>query len=303
LIIIFGIFWLLGENPGEIHWNWKGLLPNLTSLNELVLISGVLLGLAGLEMSSVHAQNVVNPKKDYLLGIFSSALLIIIVSILGGLSIANVVPLEKIELTSAGMEAFRFFFQAFQIPWMTPLISAITAFGAVGMLSTWIAGPSRGLLAAAADGDLPPIFHKSNRHGMPVAILTTQAILVTILSTLFLFMPSVNSSYWALIALSSVLYQLMYILMFLSLLVLRYKKPAMKRPYEIPFGKVGLWLVGGFGITGSTFGLFFAFFPPAQFSVGKLFLFESFLIGGILFFCSIPLLCYRFRKHFHSKEV
>lgn len=296
LIIALGFFWIFGGNTIEIQWNWKGVFPKLTSLNELVLLSGVILGLSGLEMSGVHAQNVVNPKKDYPLGIFSSAFLIIIISILGGLAIASVVPPEKIELASGSMKAFAFFFQAFQTPWMTPLISAITTFGAVGMLSTWIAGPSRGLLAAATDGDLPPFFHKTNRFGMPTSILTGQAILVSLLAFLFLFMPSINSSYWALIALASILYQLMYLLMFLSLIILRYKEPKTKRPYHIPFGKWGLWIVGGCGIFGSSFGLFFAFFPPSQFAIGKLILFESFLIGGTLFFCAIPFFIYRLRS-------
>ncbi|HLB53396.1 MAG TPA: amino acid permease, partial [Chlamydiales bacterium] len=296
LIILLGVFWAFGNHPSEICWSWKGMLPNLTHLNELVLLSGVLLGLAGLEMSGVHARNVVNPKKDYPLGIFSSAILIIVVSVLGGLSIATVVPRENIELTSGSMKAFASFFQAFKAPWLTPLISAITTFGAIGMLSTWIAGPSRGLLAAAVDGDLPKIFHRANRFGMPTAILTAQALLVSLLATLFLFMPSVNSSYWALIALASILYQLMYLLMFSALLALRYKEPKTHRPYKIPLGKLGLWLVGGCGIFGSTFGLLFAFFPPSQFDIGKLLLFESFLIGGTIFFCMIPFCLFRIRS-------
>ncbi len=39
-------------------------------------------------------------------------------------------------------------------------------------------------------------------------MLITQAIIVTVLSALFLFMPSVNGSYWLLTALAAQLYML-----------------------------------------------------------------------------------------------
>lgn len=296
LIIFLGFFWIFKGNPTQIEWNWKGIFPSLGSLNELVLLSGVLLGLGGLEMSCVHAQNVENPKKDYPLAIFFSAFLILLFSALGALSIAAIVPLEKIELASGGMEAFSFLFQALHAPWMIPVLSAITAFGALGMMSTWIVGPSRGILATAEDGDLPAIFHRVNSQNVPVTILITQGLIVTFLSSIFLFMPSVNSSYWALVALSSISYQMMYLMMFASLIVLRYKKPDLERPYQIPFGKIGLWITGIFGMMGSFFGFIFAFFPPTQFGVGKLMIFESFLIGGFLLFSFIPLWIYRHRK-------
>lgn len=296
LIILLGAFWIMNGNPSQISLEWKGLFPDLSSINQLVLLSGLLLGLAGLEMSAVHARDVQDPKKDYPKGIFLSAALILLFSALGALAIAVIVPVKEIELASGGMEAFRFLFEHLEISWATPLIAAITAFGALGMVSTWIVGPSRGLLATAEHGYLPKIFHKVNHAQMPVNILIAQAAIVSVLSLVFLFMPSVNSSYWALVALASILYQVMYILMFITAIILRKKHPNLTRPYRIPFGNVGIWAVGLCGVIGSSFGLFFAFFPPSQFSIGKLVFFESFLIGGTILFCLIPFFILHFRK-------
>src|SRR3546814_3020480 len=78
-----------------------------------------------------------------------------------------------------------------------------------------------GLLVAAEDGNLPEFFQRANRQGAPVVMLMTQAIIVTILSALFLFMPSVNGSYWLLAALAAQLYMLMYLLMFAAAIKLR----------------------------------------------------------------------------------
>ena len=56
LIILLGAFWIMNGNPSQISLEWKGLFPDLSSINQLVLLSGLLLGLAGLEMSAVHGR-------------------------------------------------------------------------------------------------------------------------------------------------------------------------------------------------------------------------------------------------------
>ena len=299
LIILLGALWVFSGHPIQIDVSLKALIPDLGSINQLVLLSGVLLGLAGMEMSAVHAKEVRNPQRDYPKGIFLSAILILLFSTLGALAIAAIVPNEKIQLASGGMEAFRYLFAALKMPWAMPIIAGITTFGALGMMSTWIVGPSRGLYATAEHGDLPPIFHKANKHGMPTHILIAQAIIVSILSLVFLFMPSVNSSYWALVALASLLYMIMYILMFISALVLRKIKPDVPRLYKVP----AIWLFCLLGIFGSGFGVVVSFFPPSQIDTGSLLILEAFLIGATILFCVIPFLIFASRKPYWKKPI
>lgn len=296
LIIVLGALWIFGGHPLQFEVSWKALVPDLNSINQLVLLSGILLGLAGMEMSAVHAKEVRNPKVDYPRGIFLSAILILTFSALGALAIAAIVPNKDIQLASGGMEAFKYLFSEFHLSWAMPIIAAITTFGALGMMSTWIVGPSRGLYATSEHGDLPPIFHKSNKHGMPTNILITQAIIVTVLSLVFLFMPSVNSSYWALVALAALLYMLMYILMFVAAIILRYKFPNVPRHYKVPYGNAGMWAISILGIIGSAFGVVISFFPPSQIDTGSLIILEVFLVGATLIFCIAPLLIFAARK-------
>jgi glutamate:GABA antiporter len=303
LIIAMGAFWILSGHPVQISFSWQAVVPDLTSINQLVLLSGVLLGLAGMEMSAVHAKEVRNPQREYPFGIFLSAMLILLFSILGALTIAAIVPNSEIQLASGGMEAFRYLFNAFHMPWAVPLIAAVTTFGALGMISTWIVGPSRGLYATVEQGHLPPFFHKANAQNMPTNILITQAIIVTVLSLVFLFMPSVNSSYWALVALASLLYMMMYILMFITGIVMRYKHPHAVRTYKIPGGNAGMWIASILGIIGSSFGVAISFFPPSQFDTGRLLILEAFLLGSTLAFCAAPFLIFAARKpHWLKKQ-
>lgn len=296
LILILAGIWLSRGLPSQIIFQWKSLIPDLTSFNELVLLSGFVFSLTGLEMSAVHAKDVEHPKRDYPKAIFLSALLIVTLSALGSLTVATVVPLNELELTSGGMEAFRYLMESLHMAWAVPVIAGVITIGALGMLSTWIVGPSRGLLATAQDGYLPPIMQKTNKHGMPVAIFILQAAIVTVLSFVFLYMPSISTSYWILLALSAELYFIMYILLFIAAIRLRIKKPDVERTYRVPGGKIGLWIVSSMGILSASFALGLSFLPPSQLETGNLFLYESILIGGTIIFCLAPIAIYHLRK-------
>jgi len=131
---------------------------------------------------------------------------------------------------------------------------------------------------------------------MPIYLMIFQAIVVSILSSVFLFMPNISSSYWILIDLAAELYLIMYILLFISAIVLKYKHPNVKRAYTVPFGTVGMWIFSSVGILGSGFTIIMGFFPPSTLESGKLFVFLSFLCGGLFIFLIIPFIIHIFKK-------
>jgi putative glutamate/gamma-aminobutyrate antiporter len=296
IIILLGLFWLFSGNPIQINLSMGSFIPSMGNPLHLVFFTGVLLSLAGMEMSAVHARDVQNPQRDYPRAIFLSAALILILSILGVLAIAMVVPQSKISLVAGSLQAFSYFVNAYGMGWLTPFMAILIAIGALGAMSTWMVGPSRGLLAAAQSGDLPPSLRKINRHGMPVTLLVVQGIIVSILSLVFLLMPSVNSAFWILSAMVAQVYLIMYILMFAAAIKLRYKKPDVERAYKIPGGKRGIWIVAGTGIVASAFAIIIGFFPPSEFYIGSTFSYLTFLILGIVVICFIPALILRFQK-------
>jgi amino acid transporter len=80
---------------------------------------------------------------------------------------------------------------------------------------------------------------------------------------MFLFVPSINSSYWMLTALTTQILVLMYIMIFAAAIRLRYTQPDVPRAYKVPGGKAGIWTVAGLGIVGSAFSLIIGFVPPS----------------------------------------
>ena len=296
VIIGLGLFWYLSGHPIQISFTLSSFFPDFSSLKQLVFFAGVLIALGGLEMSAIHARDVKDPQRNYPKAILLSAILILGLYVLGVLAVALVIPQSDINLVAGSLQAFSVFVEAYGLQWMTPLMAGLLALGAFGGLSTWIVGPSRGLLGAAQSGDLPPVFRKVNRHGMPVPLLIVQAIIVTVISLVFLVMPTVSSAYWILNALVAQLYLLMYLLLFAAAIWLRYKRPHVERTYKVPGGIFGMWIVAGLGFLGSLFAFFVGFFPPAQIQMGSSLFYSLFLLGSIILACLAPSLILLFQK-------
>lgn len=293
LLIGFAAHWLIAGYPTKMDLSWKALIPQETHLNEMIFFVGMLLGFAGMEMNAVHAKDVQNPKKNFPQAIFISALLIVSISILGILSIGIVIPKEKISLVTAITESAACYFQRVHLDRLLSPFALLISFGALGAISSWLVGTSRGLLFASQGNRLPQFLLHQNRHEVPTGIMFLQGILVTAFSFLFVTMPSLNSAFWVLTALSTQLYVLMYILMFLAVICLRKKFPLVKREYSIPGGKIGLYLVSGIGITTSIFSFGIGFIPPVQIQFNNRFSYVFFLCLAIVIACLLPMLFFR----------
>jgi len=304
VIITLGLIWFFSGNVPQISMTAKDLFPDMTSIRNIVFLAGVLLTYAGMEVSAVHAQEVKNPQKNYPRAIFLAVLIILVIVILGSLSIAVVVPQPKISLVAGLMQAFTMFFNDYHLKWIVPVVAFMITLGALGQVSAWIVGPSKGLFATAKEGDLPPFFQRVNKNGVPINLLAVQGCIVTILSLIFLLMPDVSSSYWLLSVLTVQLYLIMYILLYSAAIKLRYSKPNVQRAYKIPGGNWGMWIVAGVGILGALFAIFIGFFPPAQLQSESILFYGLFLALGILVMFGVPLVIYQFRKpHWQVTET
>lgn len=295
-IISLGATWVIHGNPVQTPLTFSSLIPDLSTINNLVFLSGLFLAFAGLEVSAAYAGDVKNPQKNYPKAIILGALITFLVFMLGALSIAIVIPKEEISLVSGLMEAFKVFLNTYHLDWALPIIAFLLIIGAIAEVNSWIIGPVRGLHATSSHGNLPPILQKTNSHNVPVNLLLFQAIIVTITSLIFLYMPTVSSAFWILTALSAQSYLVMYVLMFIAALKLRYSKPHVERPYRVPFGNPGMWVFSLFGVLASIFGIALGFVPPAQIDVGNPVIYGSLLGAGLLFMCGLPLLIHLKRE-------
>jgi putative glutamate/gamma-aminobutyrate antiporter len=298
LIIVLGILWVVMGNNLEFIQAGQALnfLPNFSSFNSLAFLAGIVLLFAGMEVGAVHVTELKKPTTQFPSAIFTAMFIIIIIFTLGSLSIAAVIPASGIDLTAGIMQGLNELLDKFSIGWLLPVMGFLIAFGAVGGVLAWIVGPSKGLLATAVDGDLPPFMAKTNKNGVQQNILLIQGLIVTSLSFVFLIMPTVSSAFFILSILTVSPYLIMYFLLFVSAIKLRYTRPNVERAFKLPWGNFGMWLIAGVGILAVIFAFFIGFFPPEQLQVGNPTFYVSFLIGGVIVFVGIPIIINMIKK-------
>jgi len=297
VLIIGGFWYIFSGNPVQLtlHPALGDFIPNLSSASNLVLLVTFVFVFIGIEMTAAHATEIENVRKNYPLGILVVGVLMAIVSIVGALIVAMLVPVNSLNLLAGIMQSFNVIFSAVSLPWLTLLFALLIAIGAIGQVSTWILGPVRGLFATAAEGTLPPALQKKNENGIPTNMLILQAILITFWGAVYVILPGgVNSSFWMLFALTTTVYIVMYFLMYAAAIKLRYTRPDVPRAFTIPGGKAGMWLVSGFGFAMMAFLFVLAMLPPSQIKEGSGFV--LFMVTGTILVTLVPLIIYAFRK-------
>lgn len=287
-IAALGFVWLSLGKSSQIHFSYRTFFPSLNDVNNLAFLTNILFGLMGMEMSAVHAGDVQNPTRDYPRALIISTIIILTTLVFACLAITIVVPVKQLNLVSGLIDAFGIFFNAYHMGWFLPVVAILIIVGSLSSAAAWVMGPARGLHIASADNKLPDIFSRTNSKNMPIGILLIQGIVVTILCTVFLVMPTVNSSYWVLSNLTAQLALLFYILLFAAAIRLRYKHATVDRAYKIPGGKIGIWLVGGIGIATCIGAIILGFLPPSQVGVGKITSYEMILVFGVAACCLPP---------------
>ncbi len=261
LLIIFGFVWLGTGEKSEVPLDAAAIIPPFTGIASIVLIVSNVLAYAGMEVNAVHVNQMKDPGRGYPRSVFLASVLILLVFILPTLAISIAVPEKQLGLTNGIMLAFQAYFDQWGVSWATAVVSALIAAGALASVITWIAGPSKGLLAAAETGLLPLGLQKRNKEGVQSGILMLQGTIVTILAAIFVVLPNVSGAFVALVDMAAALYLIMYLLMFAAAIRLRRTKPDVKRTYRVP----AMNLVAGVGFIGCLAAFVMAFIPPSGF--------------------------------------
>ena len=295
LLIILGAVYIFsgGHNYMNMH---ESFFPDLANFDNLVLASSIFLFYAGMEMMGIHVMDVDKPKRNYPRAIIIGSLVTVIIFVLGTFSLGFIIPAKDISLTQSLLYGFDRYFAYFHIRWAGPVMAVALVFGVLAGVLTWVAGPSKGIFTVGRAGYLPPFFQRTNSRGVQRNILLVQGCIVTILSLLFVVMPSVQSFYQIMSQLTVLLYLIMYMLMFAAAITLRYKLPRMERPFRLGKGNWLMWLLGGMGFCGSLLAFVLSFIPPAQIAVGSTTVWFSVLIIGAIVVVAAPFIIYACRK-------
>jgi len=293
LLVVLGIVYLLQGNPSAAPMDADHLIPKWTGIASLVLIVNNFLSYSGMEMNAVHVSSLRNPRTEFPRAMFFAVGLVLLIFILPALAISWVVPAQALSLTAGVMQAFSEFFAYFGIERLVPIVAIALVCASVGGMLTWLAGPSKGLLLIARqEGYLPPFFQEQNENEVPVHILVVQGAVTTVIALLYALIPSVSSAYWILSVMTTQVYLVVYLLMFVAAVRLRRDQPEVERGYKAP----AITLLCVVGFLASAAAIIIGFVPPSQFENGSAAAYGALILAGTVLIGLLPPVLFLWRR-------
>jgi amino acid transporter len=112
--------------------------------------------------------------------------------------------------------------------------------------ATWIMGADRSQAVAGFDGAAPrSLGYFSARWGTPLVVNLLSGVFSTIVMVLaFQLTGNANKYFTAVLGLAISTTTISYLVVFPAVIKLRYSHPHVPRPYRVPGGTAGVWLVG-----------------------------------------------------------
>ncbi len=216
----------------------------------------------GFELPSAAGEEMTNPQRDIPYSIARSALLTIL--FFGGpiLGVLLVLPPGQATGLSGFLDAVKAVFTVYgghvaahgtaTLTGAGLILGKIAAVGAILVLLTagtsWLIGADRAQAAAGFDGAGPRILgYFSRRFGTPIVVNLLSGVMASALFVMVLTITHGNTAKYFSVVLGLVisLTVISYILIFPALIKLRYSHPHVHRPFRVPGGLVGAWIVGG----------------------------------------------------------
>ena len=295
ILILLGCVYVATGHPVQMSLK-TGFLPDFGNWHSMVLAASIFLFYAGMEMQAVHVKNLKNPARDYPLSILIATIMTVVIFVLGTLAVGVVIPHKSINLAVSLLVAYRDLWATLGAPWLGNVMAFMVAVGVIGQVTVVTAGPSTGLLAVGKAGYLPKLMQRTNANGISIPILVLQGLIVTFLCLIFVVMPSVESVFQILSQISNIMFLTMYIVMFLAAIALRYSQPNIARPFRIPGGNFGMWLVGLVGLAGALISGALSFAPPTQIGTGNAAVYVGILLAATAVEVAIPFIVFACRK-------
>ncbi len=233
-VIVFGAFFI---SPA----NWHPYIPENTGTFGEFGISGILrasgiifFAYIGFDAVSTAAQEAKNPQRDMPIGILGSLIICTILYILMSAVLTGLVPYPQLNDAAPVVVALK---AHPQLEWLNIWVIVGALAGLTSVILVMILAQARIFLTMAQHGLLPPAFAKVHpEHRTPhVSTVVTGLFAIVAAGLLPINVLSEMVSIGTLIA---------FIVVCIGVLVLRYKRPDLPRPFRVK----GIWFVSVMGV-------------------------------------------------------
>jgi glutamate:GABA antiporter len=232
----------------------------------LALVPLLLFNYVGFELQNGAAEEMENPQKDVPLSVLRSGVIGVLLYAVPIFAILLVLPGEKVTGIGGFLDAVTETFsvyggaQDFLLGAMTLcFVGTLLTSGAV-----WMIGSDRILAVAAYDGAFPGFFGVFNRtFGTPIRVNTMSGIFASIFMIVAVasFHGGADAKFVVVLTIAISTTLISYLWIFPAAVKLRFSHPHVHRPYRVPGGDRGMWIVGILTTFWVALGSFVAVFP------------------------------------------
>lgn len=235
ILSLAGLGIYVAATKGVVNdYSGANLLPkaNLGSLSNL---SVIIFNFLGFEVVATMADNMDDPKHQIPKATIYGGILIAIFYLLAAFAVGVAIPTSKLSASSGLLDTFLVLMG--KMNWFIVMVGVMFMFILISEMISWALGINYVADYAAKNHDLPAIFGKEDKNGMPIGAGIVNGIIASILCVAAPFIPN-QDIFWAFFSLNVVTLILSYALMFPAFWKLRKIDPDHERPFKVPGGKV-----------------------------------------------------------------
>ena len=265
LIILLACIWVFNGNTTQLIQDssiYEQFTTNFKSSKLLSLYVILLFSLLGLEISSAHAGQVENPRKNYPKALWLATVIIPLSLILTVIAMGVFISPDSIEARTGLIHSFIIFLTYFNLEGLISIISFAIFIGAFGTMGAWSFGIARYLKKITELGFLPKFLGKNNKYGVPQNAMIFQGIVVSLLSFSYALLPTIQYAYLFLSMLVGILAVGAYIAFFAATIKLRSKYKWIPNVHYTFGPKWLVYTIYTVGIIGSSLGVITGFIDP-----------------------------------------
>lgn len=233
--LIGGSIYMLVTSGSQNVFSAETIIPTF-DIHFLALIPVYIYGLTGLDLISCNAGEMENPKKDVPRALIIACVVSVVCYIIASVCVLVVLPMESIDPASGMIDAIIAIYGTSRI--IAILIGASLVVVYISYIFSWAIGGNSVALEAGETGELPRWFAITNKHHAPVGPAVMLGVAATALQLVYGFTANSSSGlFWTLLAFTSIVFFLPYLVLSFALIKLRKIDPDADTSFRIP-GKV-----------------------------------------------------------------
>lgn len=297
-IIIAFFVYLAQGHPLHMQINWSTVIPHQLNSSTLVAFVPFMLAFCGGEASAPHVKNLEHPRY-YSRVMLALALTAILFDLLGSMAIGMSVPKSQIQNSTGFVYTYGVLLNSIGLPGdiLKKIVGILLAGGIIGELGNWLAGPNQGMFEAAKEGYLPKFFAKASKHDVPIRLMITQSLIVTVSAVLITFSSGANADFAFNVSLAATTaqYLMVYLIMLIAYIVLKRKHEDWHRAYYMSKNANRSIAISCLAFLITIVAFFVTFTPAIGTPIKMRTMYVTTLIGMCVISAIIPLVLYHFK--------